>query len=56
LTRTLNAEQIAVTTFGGARANISISTKELLGWGRINVTHLTGGRRDRTDCYVRSFA
>jgi Protein of unknown function (DUF2867) len=53
LTRTLNAEQIAVTTFGGARVNISISTKGLLGWGRINVTPFDG-RRPRSHGFLCS--
>jgi DNA-binding transcriptional regulator GbsR (MarR family) len=32
-----------------ARSNVSTSLKESLGWGLVKVTHVMGGRRDRTD-------
>jgi hypothetical protein len=53
--RALNAEEIAVT-LSVARADITISLKELQVWGLVKVTHLIGDRRDRTDYRVRSFA
>lgn len=41
----LNAEDI-VETLGLARSNVSVSLKELQGWGLARVVHVMGDRRD----------
>ena len=43
--RALTAEEIAAT-LSVARSNVSISLKELQGWGIVRVTHQLGDRRD----------
>ncbi|MDK2124106.1 GbsR/MarR family transcriptional regulator [Parachitinimonas caeni] len=43
--RPLNADEI-VETLGVARSNVSVSLKELQGWGLVRVVHVMGDRRD----------
>lgn len=41
----LNADDI-VETLGVARSNVSVSLKELQGWGLVRIVHVLGDRRD----------
>lgn len=46
--RPMHAEEVA-ETLGVARSNVSMSLRELQGWGLIRTVHLLGDRRDHFD-------